>query len=99
MRYNATAQLITLERVSDGMGGYLEDTENVVSTFDVTIHELAQELMVSDYGFGSTTDMRVLTDYTGLKRGDLLKIKGQVYKVHRAISYPHISSMVVRKHG
>lgn len=99
MRFDMQASLIQLTSVSDGMGGWIEGAETVVSTFSVHVSELAQELTLNDYGYNSSTDMRVFTRYSGLQVGDLLKMNGVIYKIVRARDFGDVSSLVVRSNG
>lgn len=95
MRYDRVANLFENTRISDGMGGFIE--ESVVSeSFSIHLTQLPQELLLLSYGYDAKRDFRVFS-LRPLPVGSTFEVDGHTYKVNRSLETGRRCTMVVSR--
>ncbi len=101
MKYDKQVQVIKQERVSDGMGGFEEVAEVVVSTIMAFITPLSAELLLKEHGVVTTTGCKIITRDHVPEEYDFLEIDGVKYKVLQFSDLKKLRILLVEviKHG
>lgn len=63
MKYDKKAEIIKVEKISDGMGGWIEGVETVLSTVDAFTTPLKASVATKEYGISSTTSIKLFTKF------------------------------------
>lgn len=64
MKYDKKVNIIKSEKVSDGMGGWLENEPRVEKEIYTFLTPMKAELLLKEYGLASTTMLKLFTKDT-----------------------------------
>ena len=88
MFYSETAQVLTAESVSDGMGGWIDsDIPTKVAELSVRRAPVSAEMMLKQYGVVSTTAMKLYTEDTLPKGDNYIHYQGGDYRILQTTEY------------
>lgn len=74
MKYDKKVKIISLEKVSDGMGGWISGSEKVIQELDSFLTPVRSSMMVQEYGVSTDKGMKLFTK-TDLKIDGVKDIK------------------------
>lgn len=88
MWYSETAQVLTTESVSDGMGGWIDsDIPTKVAELSVRRAPVSAELMLKQYGLVTTSAMKLYTEDSIPKGNIYIHYQGGDYRVLQVTEY------------
>ncbi|MEB6213523.1 hypothetical protein MXL49_16705 [Enterococcus casseliflavus] len=61
MKYDQKAQILISSSTSDGMGGWIPDTEVIVQTLDSFLTPVRASVMAQEYGVSTPLGMKMFT--------------------------------------
>ena len=99
MKYDKKVKIISLEKVSDGLGGWISGSERVVQVLDSFLTPVRSSVMVQEYGVSTNKGMKLFTKTTlnidGVKEIKVVTPDGAEYLILEYTDFGKVKMLVL----